>query len=146
MSILNVIGRDELSDSLENHSIQIEKLVFDSSLSNVYETLWQNGQEMGLPRFFFDLVLQDFSSQINGFGDSLRLSALWNGGKIPTLFLHSKDDPTTSFQILLDELSQFDRESYRLETFDRVGHVMIYQDSAYHEEYSNIVGDFIRNN
>ena len=144
MAILNAIGRSELSDSLSTNNMVIEKLIFDSSLSNVYQTLHQNGQKMGLPKFYLNIVLQDFSNQINGFGPQLRLSVLWKEVNIPTLILHSKDDQTTDYNILVGELALMDTNNIHLETYERVDHVMIYQDSVYHLPYTKLVGEFIR--
>ncbi len=143
-AILNALGRNELADTIQNEGIQVEKLIFDSSLSNVSETLWQNGEQMGFPRFYFDIILENFSSEINGFAPNLRLSALWNEHYPPTLILHSKADKTTSYDLLMNELALIDQSNVQLETFERVNHVKIYQDSIYHDPYTKIVGEFIR--
>jgi pimeloyl-ACP methyl ester carboxylesterase len=143
MAIMFMLEKPALKDTLDSLNIRIEKLIFDSALSNVYETLWQNGAKMGLPEFYFNIVYQNFNNRTDGNADKLKMSYLFQDNIIPTLMLHSKDDKTTSYSIFSNELLQINQDSIQVELFEDVNHVQLYQDPRYHDQYTKLVGGFI---
>ncbi len=143
MAILNTIGRKELRNRLDKKNIRINKIILDSPLSNVKATLKVETSNAHVPQFIFSKVFKLYSDQINGFGESMKISSLLDAN-IPTLILESKDDDTTPAAILLSELSQMkEYANIDLEIFEGPGHVKLYQDERTNLRYINSVRAFL---
>jgi len=146
MASFTSLGRSDLSAIIKHEGLSIDKLVMDSPLVNVQETLRLNSNEMGMPNIIFNRAYHLFSKDINNYADSLSMSAQLKGyPDVPLLLLQSKDDETTPYQIFMKEYGQLKQSSnIELHTFEGVGHVRIYQEPRYKEGYTKIVNDFIR--
>ena len=143
MAILNATGREDLTKLYTDKSIVIEKFILDSPLVNVKETLKKETKQSHVPGFVFNDVFELYSSEINGFGESMKISSLLNPD-IPALILQSEDDETTMNDVLqleLNSMNNFDK----LETvyFQGPGHVQIFQDESTKLKYINSVRSFI---
>lgn len=143
MAILNATGRSDLVKRYASKGIAVEKIILDSPLANVKETLREGAKNSKVPDFVFENVYQLFSSKINGFGDNMKLSTLLDPD-IPTLILQSKDDETTRVSILDQELAMINSyENFETTYFEGPGHVKMYQDKRTNELYINSVRDFV---
>jgi len=145
MATATMLNREELHDTVKAHTIHIQKLIFDSPLSNVKATLKQNSDEMGMPGFLFDRVYDHFCQQIHGYCDQLALGTQLQDVNIPILILQSVSDETTKYEFLKDEMSKLkSKENIYLKTFENVDHVKIYQSEKYQDAYVQTVGNFVR--
>lgn len=143
MAILNAAGRNDLKKKYTNKSIAIEKIILDSPLVNVKETLKGETKQSHVPGFIFNNMFELYSKEINYFGENMNISSLLDPG-IPTLIMQSKDDETTVVNILQMELSAMNNFD-KLETvyFEGPGHVRMYQDENTNSKYINSVRNFI---
>ncbi len=143
MAISNALGRPDLKSKLKENDIFIEKVILDSPLSNVKETLRDQTSEVLLSSYFFDEIFELYSKQINGFGEKMRLSKLFPKD-IPLLILQSKDDHLTLNDILSIELNEMkDFSNINVVYFEGPDHVRIFQDNRTREQYLDAVGDFL---
>lgn len=143
MATLNATGRDELSTMLSTDGLVIDKLILDSPLVNVKETLRSQSKNIPLAPFVFDDIFDLYSQEINGFGESMKMSRLLNPN-VPTLILQSKDDELTLLPILEKELSDMKSVSnIKVTYFEGPGHVRIFQDKRTRHEYMHAVKDFL---
>ncbi len=139
MAILNATGRNDLTKLYKN--IAIEKIILDSPLVNVKKTLKAESPSVLSANIIFTDIFKMYSDQIKGFGDNMKLSALLNPD-IPTLVLQSRDDHTTSVEILEGELNTLDK-SAKIETvyFHGPGHVQLFQEKK--SKYMSSVESFL---
>ncbi len=141
MAILNATGRDDLTKLYENKNIVIEKIILDSPLVNAKKTI-KDGAPYLLPgNIIFNKIFQLYSDQINGYGDSMRLSVLLDTD-IPTLILQSMDDHTTRVEFLKEELKDLGK-SAKIETiyFHGPDHVRLFQERK--SKYIQAVENFL---
>ncbi len=143
MAIMTALNRSDLSDTLSQHSIVFEKLVFDSPLTNVKETLIYNARDMELPGFLVERGYERFNKLTDGYADSMKMSYLMEGSNIPLLILMGNTDKLTFYHIMEEEYNKLVNQNIRLETYDSVDHVKIYQDPRYKKDYSEKVAEFI---
>jgi pimeloyl-ACP methyl ester carboxylesterase len=143
LAVCNMLGRTELSTLLKQNEIIVEKIIFESPLVNVRETLRRQFSQYPVMPWYFDKTFNLFSKSISGFGDSMRMSLLLLRD-VPTLILQTKNDQTTINDILDIELSEMpDHDSMRVIYFEGSGHVKIFQDAGYHVQFLEVVGDFL---
>jgi len=112
MAICNAISRPDLKARYAE-DIRFEKIILDSPLANVKETLRMSAGSVPAAEHFFDRIFDLYSNEINGFGDSMKLSSLLDP-TIPTLILQSADDKTTEISILEQELKQLPKSATKL--------------------------------
>ena len=142
MAICNTLNRNELK-ALTKDKVYIEKIIFDSPLVNVKETIRSQVGAVPVASIFFDRAFQLYSSEIDDFGESMKISSLYDGS-IPTLILQSKDDSTTTFHILENELKDLPAsDNLHVVFFEGPGHVKIFQDERTRAKYIKEVGDFL---
>ncbi len=143
MAISNALGRPELKGMLAENDIFIEKVILDSPLSNVKETLRDQTSEVPLASYFFDDIFELYSKQINGFGAQMRLSKLFPKD-IPLLILQSKDDHLTLNEILTIELNEMkDYDKLSITYFEGPDHVRIFQDDRTRKQYLDAVEKYL---
>ncbi len=143
MAIQELVGDRRFSKDLKNENIIIEKIILDSPLSNVKETLWINSKEMGLPHFLFQLAWNKFNRAINDDGANMRLSTLLRNVSIPILILQSKDDRTTPVFVLQTELEILGpRDNLSVVYFSGTRHVRTFQNPEKMHKYIWAVSDF----
>jgi pimeloyl-ACP methyl ester carboxylesterase len=144
MAIANVVGRPELKSMIEEKDIHIEKIILDSPLANVKETLREQTSSVPLSNIYFDRIFDLYSNQIDGFGDKMRLSKLLPRN-IPTLVLQSKDDHLTLVKNLDTEIyAMKDFHQLKVSYFDGPDHVRIFQDTTTRVKYLQSVQAFIK--
>lgn len=143
MAVCNTLGRPELSGMLQSHNIVVEKIIFDSPLVNVKETLRDQFEQIPVVEFYFEKTYNLYSQKIQGFADHMRLSELLPND-IPVLILQSKNDQTTRNKFLELELAEMmDFQNVRVIYFDEPGHVKIFQDENHRVHYLNSVSEFL---
>ncbi|MCC5931024.1 MAG: hypothetical protein JJU28_17390 [Cyclobacteriaceae bacterium] len=146
MATFNIIGRDDLRLRLEEKGIIIDKIIVDSPLSNVRETLSKSARDMKLPAFIFNRAYAIFNRQINGFADSMSMHTLLSKNyNTPILVIQSRSDETTPYSILEEELLLLDdHDNIESWIMEGPGHVKIYQDSAFMNDYIQKVLEFMK--
>ncbi len=143
MAILNATGRPELQQMIGENKLQVEGIILDSPLSNVKETIRDQMNDIGMPATIFKKVFNLYSSEINDFGNNMRLSVL-RDSQIPMLIMQSEDDETTKAFILKEELQAIkNKDNLTVMWFIGPGHVRIFQDPANKEKYINAVKKFL---
>jgi pimeloyl-ACP methyl ester carboxylesterase len=143
MAIYNTLHRGELK-ALIDDSVHIEKIILDSPLVNVKETIRSQIGAVPTAGLFFDRVFHLYSLAIDDFGESMKISSLYDA-RIPTLILQSKDDATTTYEILENELKAMaDTDNMHVVLFEGPGHVKIFQDERTKAKYIKEVGAFLR--
>jgi pimeloyl-ACP methyl ester carboxylesterase len=147
MAIQELIGDPRLNPELKRQNVTIERIILDSPLSNVRETIWINTKEAGLPHFMFDIVWKKFDRAVGGNGNNLRMSYLLKGITIPILILQSHDDHTTPEFILQSELDKLgEKDNLRVVYFSGTEHVRTFQNPEKMAKYIYAVSDFFKDN
>ena len=145
MAVLNAIGRPELRRMLDDKMLTVEGIILDSPLSDVKETIHDQMDDIGLPMVFFKKVFDMYSSEINDFGEKMKLSVL-RDPRIPMLILQSEDDETTKAFVLKDELEAMkNKDNLTVVWFQGPGHVRIFQDHATKGKYIRAIEMFLIN-
>ena len=144
MAVLNVLGREDLKARYEDNLV-IEKVILDSPLINVKETLKAQTGKVPVAKYFFDELYQLYSEHIDGYGEQMRLSLLLDPN-VPTLILQGINDQTTAVEILNMELRNIYDQNLEVSYFDGPGHVKLFQDGRTKNQYIEIVGKFFRDN
>jgi predicted alpha/beta-fold hydrolase len=146
MAIGNALGRSELNNLLEKNQIVVEKIILDSPLANVKETLRDQSSEVLFGSVYFPEIFRRYSESVNGFGEQMRLSKLLPMST-PLLILQSKDDHLTLSEDLEIELNEM-REYQNLYVvfFEGPGHVRIFQDDRTKVKYIQTVEKFLAGN
>ena len=144
MAIMNAIYRPDLKEKIDSAGIVIDKIILDSPLSNVKATLQWEAEKMRLPQILFNKTFREFSSEINGYGDKMKMSVLLSGTEIPILALQSKDDNTTPYFILEKELKAMgSRPNMQEVYFEGPDHVRTFQTSKTRQRYIASVKSFL---
>ncbi len=146
MAIQELVGDPRFRKDLKKEHISIDRLILDSPLSNVKETLWINSKEVGLPYFMFDMAWRKFNRSVNGNGEKMRLSTLLKNVSIPVLILQSHDDRTTPAFVLQTELEILGPKSnIHVVYFSGTKHVRTFQNPEKMHKYIRTVSDFFKN-
>jgi pimeloyl-ACP methyl ester carboxylesterase len=140
-----LMKRLDLQEMLEKKGIFIRWLILDSPLSNVPGTIAYEARKLhNVPEIFTRLSLFGFDWLIPGRLKDMRLGYLLRDIDIPVLIMQVKDDEQTPFYLFEKELPELSQQiEYHL--FDIGGHVKIYNQPQYQQEYSEIVHNFILN-
>jgi len=144
MAIFNLTGREDLMTQLDASGIVIDQMIFDSPLANVKEILIYQTKAKNIPDFLFKRSYSLFDEMVGGTANDMRMSTQMKKYKGPVLILHSKADRRTPYIIMKDEYNLMNENLVRLHTFEKVGHVKIYQSEKYKEIYTEIVSNFLR--
>jgi len=144
MAIANVSGRSDLAERVDQEQIVIERIILDSPLSNVKETLSIQSSSVPGAGIFFERAFTLYSREINDFGEKMSLSNLLPQD-IPILILQSKDDRLTLYQFLeieIEHMTEFDLLTVKY--FEGPDHVRLYQDKETDSEYTETVRQFFQ--
>ena len=143
MATLVAIGREDLTNRYKDLNIIIEKIILDSPLVNVKETIRDESPKTPFAHIIFDDIFELYSDQINGFGENMKISTLLDP-VIPTLILQSEDDKTTKINILQSELSSMNNfDKLKTVCFQGPDHVRMFQDDKTKSTYINSVSSFL---
>jgi alpha-beta hydrolase superfamily lysophospholipase len=146
MAIGNALGRSELRGLLEKNHVVAEKIILDSPLANVKETLRDQSSEVLFGGLYFSEIFRRYSESIDGFGEQMRLSKLLPTS-IPVLILQSKDDQTTlnkNLEVELNEMQEY--QNLDVVFFEGPDHVRIFQDERTRLKYLESVENFLADN
>ena len=142
MAILNSLQRPDLKEQHQG-KLHIEKVILDSPLVNVKETLFSQSDRIPASAYLFDEVFSLYSSEINGFGEQMNMATLIDP-ETPTLILQSRDDSTTRPEVLANELERIPSQSkLHVAYFEGPGHVKMFQDERTKVAYLNEVKRFL---
>lgn len=144
MATLAMTGRPDLQDELQATGIHIEKVIFDSPLSNVKMTVKKTADSWKVPESIFERSFALFSEATSGFVGKMQMHTLISDFKAPILVLQGRQDKTTPVAILEHELEQIQADHLRIHFFENGEHVRLYQSDEYHREYTEIVDTFLR--
>ncbi|CAM3103065.1 alpha/beta fold hydrolase [Streptobacillus felis] len=137
------------AEELSLKGINIEKMILDSPVSNIKETILHHSLFLGLkiPSVIMSFPLARFNFKIDGRLNELRLSKVL--GKVPTLILQSEKDDVTpydminkEYQIIKDLCSHDDGLVKPIfKVFRKGQHVRIYL--QYKWEYTDSIQNFL---
>jgi len=146
MATLKATSKADLAEKYEGNNIVIEKVILDSPLSNVKETLRGESASILITESRFNKMFDLYSEEINGFGEQMKMSALLNPD-IPFLIIQSKDDKTTKMSTLEFELNNMGKfTNFELVLFEGPDHVRIFQDDRTRVAYIDAVQNFLVEN
>ena len=129
------------SNELRKKGIKVEKLILDSSISNVRKRVKQDAAKRKVPKFIVSLVTRVFNLRVGNKLDRLRFSYLLR--RIPALIIQTKSDKATTYGMLMEEYNDIAQyKNIYLKVFERGSHTRIYPD--YKEEYTDVVGRFLK--
>lgn len=146
MGTVTALGRDDISEVIQQKNIDIKAVILDSPLANVKEIVKYNSKDYPIPLFLVKDGYDKFCAQIGPYGEKLTLHDGIRDYTGPVLILQSVDDAMTPYYILEKELNKLEgREKLYVELFEKSDHVKMYQDSLNHEQYVETVTGFINN-
>lgn len=129
--------------NLRKKGIKIEKLILDSSISNVKKRIKEDAKKRKVPKFIASVVIRIFNIRVGNRLDKLRLSYLLK--RIPTLIIQSKEDKATTYAMLMDEIKYLkDNNSVQLKVFDKGSHTRIYAEKNNKDEYTQTIFNFLK--
>jgi pimeloyl-ACP methyl ester carboxylesterase len=151
LATADFMWRSDLQAKTASKNIEIQKMIFDSPLSNVPGVIEVGSKKMGAYDFMVDDILENLSDEIrlpNGeeVFDKMRFSVLLKDVKQPILMLQSEDDIATPAVFLKEELGLLDSENIKVVYFDNPSkaeftHVRLYIHHT--EQYENLVKEFL---
>lgn len=128
------------------HGIKISKMILDSPISNVKETIINNFKFFKIPTILYLGDLIRFNNFVDGNFDKMCFSELL--GDIPTLFIQSEKDKVTTYDIfqkeyekLKEKLPDEKLDNIEFKIFKNGLHVRMYL--TYRWEYTNTVKNFL---
>jgi pimeloyl-ACP methyl ester carboxylesterase len=142
MASATAVNRPDLIDYCKNEGLVVDKLILASPLSNIYETSKVASDEMGIPKFIFDMSFNQFDHVIDDWGQNMKLSYLLTEHPLPTLVLYGNGDNTTPAPILENEIKGL--SNVQAELFEGADHVQIYTLPQYRVRYTDAVNTFLR--
>ena len=129
--------------NLRKRGIKIEKLILDSSISNVRRRIKEDARKRRVPKFIVSVVMRVFNIRVGNNLDKLRLSYLLK--RIPTLIIQSKEDRATTYSMLMGEIKYLkDNPLIQLKVFDKGSHTRIYGEKNNKDEYTQTIFKFLK--
>ena len=130
--------------TLRKKGIIIEKLILDSSISNIRKRIKEDARKRRVPKFIVSVIVRIFNLRVGSHLDKLRLSYLLK--RIPTLIIQSKNDKATTYGMLMEEYNELaQNENIKLKVFEKGSHTRIYADPECKDEYVEAVKEFLTN-
>jgi len=140
MGTFTLLAREDLDKS----PYDIDKIIFDSPLSNIEKTLLDRAEKMGLPAYVFEQTFELLNQDTKGFASKMKASELLKGSKIPMFFIQSRHDQATPFLHTSGELEKLNSPLITTWYMDSAAHVKVYTNPLYKQMYEDKVNDFIR--
>lgn len=129
--------------NLRKRGIKIEKLILDSSISNVKKRIKEDAKKRKVPKFIASVVIRIFNIRVGNRLDKLRLSYLLK--RIPTLIIHSKSDKATTYSMLMGEMKYLkENKLIQLKVFEKGSHTRIYAEENNKDEYTQTIFNFLK--
>ncbi len=141
-----LLHREKLYQDLKSRGLSIDKIIFDSPLVNVEDSLHFAGKQKNIPSLLIDYAFWIYNIKTAGFAQKMRLHYLYQKQKIPLLILQAKNDTKGFYPILVNEMKQLKNDAVRVLYFPTGHHVKIYQNPKTRLSYSNAVSDFLKQN
>lgn len=145
------LGRADLKTALAEKGITIDRLIFDSSLSNAKDLLAMKGEEMGLPSMITKGAFKKMRKEItdsegNSFFDDMHFSTLLKDLEQPILFLHNEADKSTPYSLLKTELDELNKPNFKLNAYPNTAgkkdvHVRLMR--QHKEAYETAIKEFL---
>lgn len=145
------LGRADLKAALDEKGIVIERLIFDSPLSDAKGLLTMKGEEMNLPNMItkgaFKIMTKEITdSKGNSFFENMNFSTLLKEVAQPILFLHNEADKATPYVLLKAELDKLNKPNFKLNAYKNTAgkkdvHVRIMR--QHKEAYEIAIKDFL---
>ena len=130
--------------ALRKKGIVIEKMILDSTISNVKKRIKSDAKKRRVPKFIVSIVIRIFNLRVGNHLENLRLSYLLK--RIPTLIIQSKNDKATTYGMLMGEYNKLANfEKIQLKVFEKGAHTRIYAEPECSAEYTKTVGEFLKN-
>ncbi len=136
------VNRPDLVDYMDRENLKVNKLILASPLSNVKETAWVEGKNIGVPKFIFEQAWNSFDKEVEGWSDQMKFSFLLSNNKLPVLVLYGTGDSQTPHEILESEIEGLYNVIPIM--FDDAEHVQLYTRPEYKDRYGQKVNDFLR--
>ena len=137
----SAIAAKMFSNELRKKGIKVEKIILDSSISNVRKRVKQDAAKRRVPKFIVSVVTRVFNLRVGNKLDKLKLSYLLR--RIPTLIIQTKSDKATTYGMLMEEYNDIAQyKNIYLKVFEKGSHTRVYPE--YKEEYTEAVGKFLK--
>ncbi|RRD39781.1 alpha/beta fold hydrolase [Leptotrichia sp. OH3620_COT-345] len=139
----SAIAAKIFSNELRKKGIKVDKLILDSSISNVRKRVKQDAAKRKVPKFIVSVVIRVFNLRVGNKLDKLRFSYLLR--RIPTLIIQTKSDKATTYGMLMEEYNDIAQyKNVYLKVFEKGSHTRIYAEPEYKEGYTEVVGNFLK--
>ncbi len=142
MGSATAMVRPDLQSFMKQENVRVDKLILTSPLSNVYETLATASEDMGIPRFIFDMSYKRFNGAHDDWIDNMKYSYLLGANPLPTLILYGNGDHTTPAPILEREITSL--AHVKAHVFEGAEHVQLYTQPQFRARYGQLINDFLR--
>jgi alpha-beta hydrolase superfamily lysophospholipase len=145
MGIQLMLYRDDLKEAMGKEGMSIEKIIFDSPVTNNDRLVMERTEKRNMPAIVGHIGLAGFDIKSCFFLPRMRLCTLYKDIDIPLLILQAKDDPTCTLKTLQGELECLDgkNKSIQVKLFRTGNHVRIYQNEEMRAEYIQTVRQFL---
>ena len=131
------------NNSLRKKGIKVEKMILDSSISNVRKRIKDDARKRKVPKFIVSVVVRVFNLRVGNKLDKLKLSYLLR--RIPTLIIQTKSDKATTYGMLIEEYNEIaQNKNISLKVFEKGSHTRIYAEPDYKKEYTEAVANFLK--
>ena len=151
LATADFMWRSDLQEKTASKNIVIQKMIFDSPLSNAPGVIELGSKKMGAYDFMVQDILENLSDEIrlpNGdkVFDKMRFSVMLKDVKQPILMLQSEADIATPASFLKEELDILKSKNIKVVYFDNPSkaeftHVRMY--IHHKEQYENLVKEFL---
>lgn len=143
MGTATMLDRPDLQAQRASDGIIIERVLLDSPISNVQQTLYFSADGMGLPRLLSSLVYTAFNTAHDGYIDRMALGTILPAlSPMPVLILQGETDRLTPVDVLLAETQSF-TPNIVWHTYANSDHVSIHNDPAHRADYTAKVRAFL---
>ena len=140
-----MLNREELRDGLKDKGITINKLLFDSPVTNIEKLIYYMATDRNnMPSWIAQYGLFAYNIRLKNYMANMRLSELYKNIDIPLMILQAKKDETTLYDHLMSELEILNDKSVTVNIFETGGHVRIYQQKENENKYTHLVADYIK--
>ncbi len=131
------------NNGLRKKGIKVDKMILDSSISNVRKKVKEDAKKRKVPKFIVSVVVRVFNFRVGNKLDKLKLSYLLR--RIPTLIIQTKSDKATTYGMLMEEYNEIaQNKNISIKVFEKGSHTRIYAEPDYKEEYTQVVAAFLK--
>ena len=143
MASMIFLNRDDLQRKIAAKGLKVTKLIMDSPLANVKQTVYNKASSDGIPSVLVDLGFVFFNFVVDGMADRMKYSSLMTNVKIPVLVLQGGKDNYTPIKIFRQEIQAVKLPNIKVKTFPEAKHVVLWINKKYTAQYEKVVSDFL---